>query len=258
MPKNDGGPVQVAEPKNPYLSYIPGITGSKDPKAGLDYANKAETSLDFTPFDFNQSKYAKPLADSLLNPSFAPSSEAEQNLLDTIMSQTHGASAYRGLGPSSQEALASSIAPTLVEFNQRKIANIMAALGLDYQTGLTARGQDLSANQAKSMLELQLANLASPQPVITEGQLNTGGGDEVRTGQPVGAPTGTYTKTGQPVQTPTVDYGEDIKRDNPRAFSGEYPAPGTPAYIYAVKNIKNPSDPLYIPNSARLSGDRND
>jgi len=247
MPKNDGGPVQVSEPKNPYLSYIPGITGSKDPKAGLDYANKAESALNFTPFDMFSSVYANPLKTSLLNPSFAPSSAAEQSLLDTIMSQTHGASAFRGLGPSSQEALASSIAPTLIQFNQQKIANLMSALGLDYQTGLAARGQDLSANQAKSMLELQLANLATPQPVITEGELNFSDGG-VRTMQPVGAPTPAKNQYGYPLSGNTPLGKTD--------WSGGYPEVGSDEYYDA---LQYPSGhPLYIPNNKRLISDRTD
>lgn len=81
------------------------------------------------------------LQQELSQPSFGPQSAAEQGLLSSILEQTQGQTAARGLGPATQGALGQAIAPTLAGLRQQRVSNLGQALGLE-QAGI---GQRLGA-----------------------------------------------------------------------------------------------------------------
>lgn len=69
--------------------------------------------------------FSQELSQALLNPSFGPTSSSEEALLSSIMDQTAGRGAVRGLGAPTQTALAQSIAPELIGMRQQNIQNLM-------------------------------------------------------------------------------------------------------------------------------------
>lgn len=73
--------------------------------------------------------YASTLSGAINNPSYGPTNANEENLLNSLMSLTQGQSALRGLGPSTQEGMASAIAPTLVNLKEQNIQDILGAYG---------------------------------------------------------------------------------------------------------------------------------
>lgn len=83
---------------------------------------------------------------------FGPQTGSEQSLIDAIMSQTQGQTATRGLGPATQGALGTAIAPTLVGLKQQRLQSLLGGA----QAGLGQRGQTLGGL-------LELAGLAMPQ-----------------------------------------------------------------------------------------------
>jgi len=73
------------------------------------------------------------LEESLLNPQYGPSTASEQALLDSVASQTQGASALRGLGPATQGSLAKALAPELANLRQKEIQNLLGGVGVESQ-----------------------------------------------------------------------------------------------------------------------------
>jgi hypothetical protein len=65
---------------------------------------------------------------------YGAESGSEQNLLNSIMDQTAGRGAVRGLGAPTQGSLATSIAPTLVDMSQKRrqqdIGGLLELIGL--------------------------------------------------------------------------------------------------------------------------------
>lgn len=92
---------------------------------------------------------------AVLNPSYAPTSASEQNILNSLMDLTASRGAVRGLGAPTQESLATAIAPTLEESKQNNINNLMNAI----QT-------QIAELTAKGGLGLELAGLQMPQPYV--------------------------------------------------------------------------------------------
>ncbi len=89
---------------------------------------------------------------------FAPQTESEQAIIDSLIDLTQGQTATRGLGPATEGALAQSIAPTLVGFREAEA-----------QRGLQKRGQDIQGF-------LELAGLAAPQVIGGQVSKTTGPG----------------------------------------------------------------------------------
>lgn len=110
----------------------------------------------------------------LLNPQFGAQTASEQALLESVGSLTKGASALRGLGPSTQAGLAQTLAPELVNLRQKRLAN----LGQGAQFELGQRGQSLQGL-------FELLGLSAPQVVAGQkqrgrsfqGSLNLGSGE---------------------------------------------------------------------------------
>jgi hypothetical protein len=83
---------------------------------------------------------------------FGPSTQAEQDLLNSLMDITGGRTATRGLGAPTQTALAQTIAPTLVGFRQKEQDRLVQEQQIQQQQ---------QAMQLQSLLEL--AGLSMPQ-----------------------------------------------------------------------------------------------
>lgn len=131
------------------------------------------------------SAFQDPLQQALLNPQFGATTASEQALLESISSQTQGASAVRGLGPATQGALAQNLAPALIGLRQQRVGNLQSALGQDLGFGvqqrgqdisgllsgrgqdISVRGQDISTNQQRINQLLQLAQLSRPDLIGT-------------------------------------------------------------------------------------------
>ena len=136
----------------------------------------------FTPQDVTKtwgninSSYSQPLQSALSNP-FIPTS-AEDQLLSDIMGKTSAQFANRGLGasPIAATSTAASIAPSLIQMRQSQIQNILAALGLDVNTQLGQRGQDINAFviQRQMQLDALLKYLEQVGFPRTMGQESTG------------------------------------------------------------------------------------
>lgn len=73
------------------------------------------------------------LKGEMTNPQYGASTQSEQNLLNSLTSQTHGAATLRGLGSATPATLANVLAPTLIDFRQKRIDNLMKALGGEAQ-----------------------------------------------------------------------------------------------------------------------------
>lgn len=95
------------------------------------------------------------LSNELMNPSFAPQTSSEMSLINSLMDLTSGRGAVRGLGAPTQQALATSIAPTLTNQRNQRVSNLAQALGIEQGF----RGQNLGGL-------LELGTLAMPQHVF--------------------------------------------------------------------------------------------
>lgn len=115
----------------------------------------------FTPQDVTKtwgnvsSPFMQPLQ-SAISDRFTPTS-AENQLLSDIMGKTSAQFANRGLGasPIAATTTAASIAPSLIQMRQNQIQDILAALGLDVNTQLGQRGQDINADITQRQTQLQ-------------------------------------------------------------------------------------------------------
>lgn len=136
----------------------------------------------FTPLDVTKtwgnvsSPFMQPLQSAISDP-FTPTS-AENQLLSDIMGKTSAQFANRGLGtsPIAATTTAASIAPSLIQMRQNQIQNILAALGLDVNTQLGQREQDINADIIQRQMQLEallqyLEQVGFPRPM---GQEETG------------------------------------------------------------------------------------
>ncbi len=137
------------------------------------------------PQQIGQGAIGQQLQGALTDPSFGVS-QAQQGLLDEIMSQTQGASAVRGLGPATQGGLARAIAPSLAGFRQQRIGNLLGGAGLEQQAGQfgaglgeQARGTSLQALLQQLGLGTQglttAAGLMQPERITLGSRQETGG-----------------------------------------------------------------------------------
>ena len=108
-----------------------------------------------------QSPFAKSLEDTLLNPKFGARTDSEQALLNSLMDTTAARGAVSGLGAPTQSALATSIAPTMVDMRNKNIEQLMGA-----------KGQDVQQWQTQLQALLELVGLAMPQ--VMGGNQTTG------------------------------------------------------------------------------------
>jgi len=132
---------------------------------------------------------------SALTDRFTPT-QAENNLLASIMDQTSAQFARRGLGasPIAASATGAAIAPALVQLRQQQIGNLANALSqtlAGQQLGLTQRGQNITTNLAN----LQAGVDQRGQDVSTNlGNLNAG-----------------VTQRGQDIQSSVNSYGTQLQ-----------------------------------------------
>lgn len=134
---------------------FPGLTGTPE---GQQVAQALQSI-----FGGGPGRIGQQLGQELLAPTFGPTTESEQALLDSILSQTQGQTAVSGLGPATEGALGQAIAPTLVQQRQQRISNLQAAL--DPQLG--RREQDIAGL-------IGLGELIMPQ--VVAGQRSSGFG----------------------------------------------------------------------------------
>ena len=99
-----------------------------------------------------QSPFAKSLEDTLLNPQFGARTSSEQALIDSLMDVTSARGAVSGFGAPTQSALATSIAPTMVDMRNKNIEQLLGA-----------KGQDVQAWQSQLQSLLELVGLSMPQ-----------------------------------------------------------------------------------------------
>jgi hypothetical protein len=132
---------------------FPGLTGTQE---GQQVAQALQGI-----FGGGPGRLGQQLGQELLAPTFGPTTQSEQALIDSIISQTQGETATRGLGPATEGSLAQAIAPTLVEQRQQRVSNLQAAL--DPQ--LRGREQDIAGL-------IGLGQLLMPQ--VVGGQKTTG------------------------------------------------------------------------------------
>lgn len=111
------------------------------------------------------------LQSALLQPSFAASGpEAQQ--LKGIANLVQGGSAARGLGPASQAAVASAVAPAVAGLQQQKVGELQSALSGDIEAQLSQRGIDLGGLA-------ELTGLAQPQVLTGQRGTSKGGSGQV-------------------------------------------------------------------------------
>ncbi len=77
--------------------------------------------------------YDTALQNAILNPSYAPTSAADQSILNSLMDVTAGRGAVRGLGTPTQTSLAQAVAPQLVQNRQMQIQDLLGGQGLALQ-----------------------------------------------------------------------------------------------------------------------------
>lgn len=154
-----GGISGSKETSKPVFHQFPGVFGTPD---SARIAGNLEQLLGS---GISSSPFRQPLVQSILNPEFGPTTASEEALLDTISQRTQGASALRGLGPSTPGALAQNLAPALIGLRQQRIGNLSGALGQD----IGIRGQDIQGL-------IELAGLAMPQIVGGQKSKGNGGG----------------------------------------------------------------------------------
>ncbi len=79
----------------------------------------------------------------------------QENLLRGVRSRTQGANALRGLGASTDVALASAIAPSLESFQRSRIGELIGGLQAETRLGLGSERLDLEALLGGRGLDLQ-------------------------------------------------------------------------------------------------------
>jgi hypothetical protein len=144
--------------------------------------------------DRESSPYEDLLREAITNPSFGTTSKSEESLINELISRTQGASALRGLGPSTAGGIARNIAPELINLRQQRIGNLQRAFTEDIapkvaQRGqeLVGRGQDIDLSQIISDTILGRGNLeARGADIRQSGILNAANAAYGRRGQDIG------------------------------------------------------------------------
>ena len=203
------------------VELLPGLFGDTG-KTGTDIGkfllgtgmNRFDETIDpfvipeSTPtFDFNNlignSAIGSQYQNELLNPDFG-TSQAEQALLDQVLSQFQGNTAMRNLNVTGG-GFAQTVLPQLAKFRQDRLNNLKGGFdseleailggraqdvgerGADVGALTTTRGQDILGEQAifdeGSNLLLALADLSRPTPVVRQGASRSGGGGPSTTSQ---------------------------------------------------------------------------
>ena len=155
-----GGGGHSEQTSTPVFQQFAGAFGNNDYSKSTQLAGMAEKGLNAnTPFT---SAFDKPLEEALLNPSFMPTSQADQNMLNSLMDLTAGRGAVRGLGAPTQSSLAQTIAPELLQMQQGQVQGLTNARAQD----IGLRGQDIQQQQGSMQALLNLIGLAMPQVVV--------------------------------------------------------------------------------------------
>tara|TARA_R110000744_G_scaffold133456_2_gene241843 strand:+ start:80 stop:1072 length:993 start_codon:yes stop_codon:yes gene_type:complete len=203
------------------VELLPGLFGDTG-QTGSDIGNflkgKGENRFDQTidpfvipdrtpTFDFNNlignSAIGSQYQNELLNPTFG-TSQAEQALLEQVISQFQGSTAMRNLNVTGG-GFAQTVLPQLAKFRQDRLTNLKGGFdselqailegrsqdvgerGADIGASTTTRGQDILGEQAifdeGSNLLLALADLSRPTPVVKAGAKRSDGGGPSTTSQ---------------------------------------------------------------------------
>jgi hypothetical protein len=196
------------------VELLPGLFGDTG-QTGSDIGNflkgKGENRFDQTidpfvipdrtpTFDFNNlignSAIGSQYQNELLNPTFG-TSQAEQALLEQVISQFQGSTAMRNLNVTGG-GFAQTVLPQLAKFRQDRLTNLKGGFDSELQAILggrqqdvgertsdigaltQTRGQDILGEQAifdeGSNLLLALADLSRPTPVVKAGAMREDGG----------------------------------------------------------------------------------
>ena len=153
---------------------------------GQNLLNIGNDIVDLSPIDIpgeipgfavEDSPFFDPFQQELLNPTFG-TSQAEERLLQELISRTGGQAALRGLGSPTPGAIAQTIAPQLANFRQQRLTNLGGALGGDINARLgirgldiNQRGQTIAGNQAQESLR-QSGQFGAIQLLIDLAQLS--------------------------------------------------------------------------------------
>ena len=113
-----------------------------------------------------QNPFLPQLYNTLTNPDFSNQpGTVGANLIQSIMDQTSGNTAVRGLGAPTQTALGAAIAPTMEQLYQGQVS------------GLTGGSSAYTADQSQNMTALlNLIGLAMPQTIAGEQTSGSSGG----------------------------------------------------------------------------------
>ena len=98
-----------------------------------DYSQSRKLSQQAEGMIGQKSAFATPLESMLLNPQYGASNPNGSALINSLLDATAGRTATRGLGAPTQGAMASAIAPTLVDLRNQEIQNLLGAQGAETQ-----------------------------------------------------------------------------------------------------------------------------
>lgn len=98
--------------------------------------------------------YDTALQSAILNPSYAPTSAADQSILNSLMDVTAGRGAVRGLGAPTSTSLAQAVAPQLVQNRQSQIQNLLSGQGQAFQ------GKALDMNALSELIGYAMPQIA--------------------------------------------------------------------------------------------------
>ena len=130
----------------PVVSSKPGLFGKKEGRRAINEGIDFGRAGLFPGFEEGRNEVGLDLAEKLFNPQFGPDTASEKSLIDSIIAATQGNQATRGLNPS-VEAIASAIAPQLIQLRQQDIGNLQQQQGLNTQSladlinAMLAKGQ---------------------------------------------------------------------------------------------------------------------
>jgi hypothetical protein len=178
-----GGSESKSDPGS--VSSFPGLfSDSKNNPTGLDIGNflldqgknrfnKSISDFDIpdsvSTFDFDNligsSAIGSQFQDELLNPDFGVS-QAEQSLINEVLSQFQGSTAVRNLNVTG-EGFAETLAPELVKFRQDRVDNLKGAFDSELNAILTGLGQEV--NQRGQDVDLRQQDILGEQAVFDEG-----------------------------------------------------------------------------------------
>lgn len=111
------------------------------------------------------------LQSAILQPSFAATGPEAQQIRG-IAQLVQGGSAVRGLGPATQAAVASAVAPAVAGLQQQRVGELQTALAGDIESQLGRRGIDIGGLA-------ELTGLAQPQILTGQRGTSKGGGGSI-------------------------------------------------------------------------------